>query len=102
MTELPWIKSYPAGVRWNAELPTMPLQEILEESAKKWADKPALEFMGRRISYRELNDLANRAAKGLQSLGVKPGRPCRALSAEYAPLCHRVLRHHEGGRHGGE
>src|SRR5436305_13217277 len=27
----------------------------------------------RRISYRELNDLANRAAKGLQNLGVKPG-----------------------------
>jgi long-chain acyl-CoA synthetase len=73
MTELPWIKSYPKGVRWNAELPTMPLQQILEDSAKKWADKPALEFMGRRISYRELNDLANRAAKGLQTLGVKPG-----------------------------
>ncbi|HZY13039.1 MAG TPA: long-chain fatty acid--CoA ligase [Beijerinckiaceae bacterium] len=73
MTELPWIKSYPAGVRWNAELPTTPLQEILEESAKKWADKPALEFMGRRITYRELNDLANRAAKGFQNLGVKPG-----------------------------
>ncbi|MEA2759029.1 MAG: long-chain acyl-CoA synthetase [Methylobacteriaceae bacterium] len=73
MTELPWIKSYPKGVRWNAELPTMPLQQILEDSAKKWADKPALEFMGRRISYRELNELANRAAKGLQNLGVKPG-----------------------------
>src|SRR4051795_11056244 len=29
--------------------------------------------MGRRISYRELNELANRAAKGLQNLGVKPG-----------------------------
>jgi long-chain acyl-CoA synthetase len=73
MTEAPWIKSYPKGVRWDANLPTMPLQEILEESAKKWADKPAVEFMGRRITYRELNDLANRAAKGLQNLGVKPG-----------------------------
>jgi long-chain acyl-CoA synthetase len=29
--------------------------------------------MGRRITYRELNDLANRAAKGFQDLGVKPG-----------------------------
>jgi long-chain acyl-CoA synthetase len=51
----------------------MPLHAILEESAKKWADKPALEFMGRQINYRELNDLANHAAKGLQNLGVKPG-----------------------------
>ena len=73
MTEAPWIKSYPKGVRWDARLPTMPLQEILEESAKKWADKPAVEFMGRRITYRELNELANRAARGLQNLGVKPG-----------------------------
>jgi long-chain acyl-CoA synthetase len=29
--------------------------------------------MGRKISYRELNDLANRAALGFQKLGVKPG-----------------------------
>src|SRR6516225_10494399 len=29
--------------------------------------------MGRKISYRELDDLSNRAASGLQKLGVKPG-----------------------------
>ena len=69
----PWMKSYPPGVHWDAPLPTAPLQSILESSAARWPDKPALEFMGKRISYRDLDALANRAAKGFQTIGVKPG-----------------------------
>src|SRR5437868_3535915 len=56
----PWIKSYPAGVRWDAELATMPVSQILEQSAEQWPDKPALDFMGKKLTYRELDDLANR------------------------------------------
>src|SRR5215831_1318777 len=73
MHDKPWIKSYPPGVKWDAEIPLTPVQQILEESASKWPNNPAIDFMGRKISYRELDDLANRAAKGLQKLGVKPG-----------------------------
>jgi long-chain acyl-CoA synthetase len=73
MPNFPWIKSYPAGVRWDAELPTMPLPQLLDAAAAKWPHNPALDFMGRKISYRELRDLADRAAQGFQQLGVKPG-----------------------------
>jgi long-chain acyl-CoA synthetase len=73
MSLAPWIKSYPPGVRWDAELAATPLQRILERSAARWPDNPALDFMNKNISYRELNDLANRAAKGFQKLGVRPG-----------------------------
>src|SRR6516165_8154870 len=73
MHDKPWIKSYPPVVRWDAEIPLTPVQQILEESASKWPNNPAIDFMGRKISYRELDDLANRAANGLQKLGVKPG-----------------------------
>jgi long-chain acyl-CoA synthetase len=73
MSVAPWIKSYPRGVRWDAELTTMPVQQILERSAAKWPDNPALDFMNKKILYRELNDLANRAAQGFQKLGVRPG-----------------------------
>jgi long-chain acyl-CoA synthetase len=73
MTEHPWIKSYPPGVRWDADIPVMPVQQILEDSAAKWPNNPALDFMGKRVSYDELNRLANRAAHGFQKLGVKPG-----------------------------
>jgi long-chain acyl-CoA synthetase len=73
MTEHPWVKSYPAGVRWDADIPLMPVQQILEDSAARWPGNPAIDFMGKKISYDELNQLANRAAKGFQKLGVKPG-----------------------------
>ena len=73
MDEMPWIKSYPDGVRWDIDIAPVAVQQILDDAAAKWPDKPALQFMGRRISYRELQALVNRAAKGLQQLGVGPG-----------------------------
>ena len=48
MPVAPWIKSYPRGVRWDAELTMMPLQQILERSAAKWPDNPALDFMNKK------------------------------------------------------
>jgi long-chain acyl-CoA synthetase len=73
MNDKPWIGSYPAGVRWDAEIVPGPVHTILDDAVAKWPDRPAIEFMGRRLSYRELGNLANRAALGLQRLGVKPG-----------------------------
>jgi long-chain acyl-CoA synthetase len=73
MNDHPWIKSYPPGVRWDAPLPLMPVQQILDDAAARWPDHAALEFMGRKISYRELLDLCDRAAAGFQQLGVGPG-----------------------------
>ncbi len=73
MTDQPWIKSYPRGVRWDADIPLMPVQQILEDSAAKWPNNPALDFMNKKISYSELNDRSDRAAKGFQKLGVRPG-----------------------------
>lgn len=73
MTAFPWIKSYPAGVRWDAELQTTPVPQLLDDTAAKWPDKPALDFMGKKTTYRELQALVNHAARGFQQLGVKPG-----------------------------
>ena len=73
MSEHPWIKSYPPGVRWDAPIPIGPVQGVLDTAAATWPDHPALDFMGRRISYSELQSLVDRAAKGFQQLGVKPG-----------------------------
>jgi long-chain acyl-CoA synthetase len=73
MSAAPWIKSYPPGVRWDADLPTMPLAQILERSAARWPDNHALDFMNKKTSYRELSKLSDRAAKGFQKLGVRPG-----------------------------
>jgi long-chain acyl-CoA synthetase len=73
MSEYPWLKSYPPGVSWDAKLPIMPVQDILADSARKWPDNAAIDFMDRRFTYRELDELVDRAAKGFQLLGVQPG-----------------------------
>ena len=71
--DMPWVKSYPAGVSWDARLETGPVQDILEGAARKWPDKPALDFAGRIMTYAELDRLADRMAAGLQAWGVGPG-----------------------------
>ena len=73
MNDMPWLASYPAGVRWDTTLAPTPMQQILDDTAARFPDHAALQHMGKRITYRELQGLANRCAKGLQQLGVKPG-----------------------------
>jgi long-chain acyl-CoA synthetase len=68
-----WVKSYPPGVRWDAPLDISSVQSVLDTAAERFGPLPALQFMDRRISYSELEALANRAAKGFQKLGVGPG-----------------------------
>ena len=71
--ERPWVKSYPQGVRVDPVLEISAIDDVLTRARDTWPDHAALEFMGRRISYSELDGLVSRAAKGFQALGVKPG-----------------------------
>lgn len=70
---LPWLDSYPESLRWDTELETGPVNELLDQSVLRFADNPAIDFLGHKISYRELDRLVSRAAAGLQRLGVGPG-----------------------------
>ncbi|KRW62665.1 long-chain-fatty-acid--CoA ligase [Pseudomonas sp. TTU2014-080ASC] len=71
--QAPWINAYPEGVRWDTALPPRNLLQDLDQAVATWPQRPALDFMGRKLSYLELCELINKAAKGLQALGVKPG-----------------------------
>lgn len=73
MTTLPWIASYPAGVRWDMPIAPTAVPQILADAVARWGDRPAIDFMGKRLDYRELGALVDRTAKGLQALGVGPG-----------------------------
>jgi amino acid adenylation domain-containing protein/thioester reductase-like protein/non-ribosomal peptide synthase protein (TIGR01720 family) len=48
------------------------IHELIEASAEKFPDKTAVVYKDDRLSYRELNERANRLAHKLRSLGVKP------------------------------
>lgn len=69
----PWLKSYPADVRWAIDDEPAPAWQLLDAAVAQWPDHPAIAFFARRLSYRELHSLADRAAAGLQRLGVRPG-----------------------------
>lgn len=73
MENMPWIKSYPKGLRWDAELLLAPVTQLLDDAVARWPDRPALDFMGRKIGYAELAHHVDRMAAGLQQLGVGPG-----------------------------
>ena len=73
MSDKPWLNSYPAGVRWDADIKPGAVQDILNNAVADHPDSPAIDFMGKRLSYREMGALVNRAAVGLQKLGVGPG-----------------------------
>jgi len=73
MQEKLWHKSYAEGVKKSIDYEKVTISEALARSAKNFPDKTALNYMGKRISYRELNDLVNRFAKALQEMGINPG-----------------------------
>ena len=49
------------------------LQHLLEASAGRHAERPAVALPGRRLTYAELDDLSTRLALRLQEVGAKPG-----------------------------
>jgi long-chain acyl-CoA synthetase len=59
--------------RAAVEIPEIPFGEMLWESAQRFPEKIAVIFQGRKISYRELDGLANCFANALATIGVKKG-----------------------------
>lgn len=69
----PWLKSYEDVVPETVEIPDQPLHHFLEDSARKYPQKTAVIFKGRKISYKELNELSDAVAAALISNGFKKG-----------------------------
>ena len=77
----PWLQFYDDGVPPSIDYPLIPLDSLLEESATKHPEHPAIIFggsvgskvMDSQLTYRELNDSVNRFAAAMQNLGIKKG-----------------------------
>ena len=68
-----WHRSYAPGVPPEIIPEKITMAEVLHRSAERYADRTAFYFMGRRITYRELEKLVNRFTRALEELGVRPG-----------------------------
>jgi len=69
----PWSQFYEPGVPEHLTYPDLTLGGVLEETARKFPGHPALLFFGKKITYAELDRLANRFAHALARLGVNKG-----------------------------
>jgi len=69
----PWLAHYERGVPENIDYEQITLPEYLESSARKYPERTALFCQGFKISYRRLNEMANRFAACLNALGIGGG-----------------------------
>ena len=68
-----WHKSYAPGVPPAIEPERITMGEVLRRTAGRYPDRIAFIFMGRKISFEELESLVNRFTRALAGLGVTAG-----------------------------
>ena len=74
MTQKPWLSSYPEGVPSNINVNAYSsLLALMQDSFKQFGDRPAFHFMGRDLSYAQLDRLSQVFGAYLQSLGLATG-----------------------------
>lgn len=70
----PWYAHYPAGVPHDVDTSAYgSLVDFLDESLKKYADRPAYVSMGKALTFGQLDALSRQLGAYLQGLGLKPG-----------------------------
>ncbi len=68
-----WLKHYEEGVPESIDYPDIPLYKLLEEAAEKFPNTPAVIFMGKKITFKELVHAVNQFAAALYDMGIRRG-----------------------------
>jgi len=72
--EKPWLQHYPAGMPANIDPDQYPrLVDMLEDCFQKYSDLPAFTFMGKTLTFREVDRLSRDFGAYLRSRGLEPG-----------------------------
>lgn len=71
--ERPWFAYYDQWVPKRLEYPEVPLQHFLSASAKEYPNREAIIFYGARLTYRVLDEAADRFAVALVDRGLMKG-----------------------------
>src|SRR3954468_7954475 len=72
--EKTWLKQYPAGVPATIDVEQYPsLVALLDESFRKYADRSAYKFMGKAITFAQVDEASRALAAYLQGLGFEKG-----------------------------
>ncbi|MFZ4481114.1 MAG: long-chain-fatty-acid--CoA ligase [Rhodoferax sp.] len=74
MNDRIWLKSYPEGVPADVDVNQYAsMVEMVDESFKKFAARPAYSFMGKEQTYGQIDSLSQAFAVYLQGLGLAKG-----------------------------
>ncbi len=71
--ERPWLRFYDAEVPPSLEYPRLPIYRLLDDSARKFPDRPLTRFFGKQMTYATVKDLSDRLAAAVRGLGIRPG-----------------------------
>src|SRR5215470_9247295 len=63
----PWEDVYPSDLKWRVDLPVKPLHALLDDAVARFPDRPCIDFLGKKHSYRDVGALVDRAAKGFRN-----------------------------------
>ncbi len=69
----PWLDFYDHDVPFELFVPEITLNDLLKRSVDIHKNFIAFTFYGNKFTYEEFNELVNKAAAGLEQLGVKKG-----------------------------
>ena len=69
----PWFDHYEPGVPREIAVPDETLDQILRASAERFPEQVALDFLGARMRFRELDDALDRFARALLARGLQRG-----------------------------
>src|SRR5271169_4059440 len=91
--EWPWLAAYPSRVAWDTKFPQRSLVDFFDDSVRRFADRPCLDFLGKTYTYGAVGDLVRRAAKGFAGLGVGPGVRVGLIlpNTPYYIICHYAV-----------
>ncbi len=68
-----WIKNYDEGVPPDVDVRYFPLYEILDEAVRRYPNRDAQIFIGRRISYKVIGEHSDRLAHAFREMGIGKG-----------------------------
>ena len=71
--EKPWLQHYEEGVPQTVKYPQKILSTLLQEAAEEYAQKTAVSFYGRTLTFDQLNRLVDQFAAVLHRLGIGKG-----------------------------
>ena len=69
----PWLAAYPPDVKWDAEIPERRLYALMDHAVERYPKNQAIDFLGKTYTYADIGDMVDRAAQGLQQIGVREG-----------------------------